>query len=152
MKFLFLILFILFIYSLWVFVIKNRASQFEKPHNFTFKKFLKTPQEEIIKVVEDDKEAREEGVKLFDNVAKLMFEKGIKNKELECANQIQYEFLNKMPAQARSQINQFDLEEWSIYWSYQSQSLEYYASKYGIFYTHVDGEGIEHKMEFKYLA
>ena len=44
----------------------------------------------------------EQDIKLFDDVAQLMFEKEIKNQELKFADQIQYEFLNKMPTQARS--------------------------------------------------
>lgn len=124
-----------------------------KTNRFNFETILKTEPKKDKVSIENTKEiVSEEDIQLFDNVAKLMFEKAIKNKELGFANQIQYEFLNKMPTQARSQINKFDLEEWSIYWTYKTQSLEYYASKYGIFYTHVDGNGVEHKLEFKYSA
>lgn len=91
----------------------------------------------------------DQDIRLFDHVAKLMFEKQIQKHNLDLAQQIQYEFLNKMPNQATSQIHHHDLEEWSIYWSYHNQSLEYYVSKYGIFYTHVDAEGKEHKQEYK---
>ncbi|MDM1759347.1 hypothetical protein [Acinetobacter sp. 251-1] len=54
-----------------------------------------------------------------------------------------------MPAKTNSQIGEFDLGEWCIYWNYRQQSLEYYVGKYGIFYTHVDRFGIEHRNEMK---
>lgn len=91
-----------------------------------------------------------EDVKLFDDVAKLFFEKQIRKYELHAASQIQSEFLNKMPTQTQTQIKQFDLGEWSVFWSYKNQSLEYYASRYGIFYTHVDAKGVEHKQEYMF--
>ena len=58
---------------------------------------------------------------------------------------IQQEVLNKMPAKAHTQIRYLDLGEWSIYWSFYEQSLEYYVGKYGIFISHVDRFGQEHK-------
>lgn len=92
----------------------------------------------------------EEDQRLFDEVAQLFFEKAIRVKEIQQAEQIQQEFLSKMPAQTASQIGEFDLGEWCIYWNYHNQSLEYYVGKYGIFYTHVDHLGIEHKEEYKF--
>jgi AcrR family transcriptional regulator len=43
------------------------------------------------------------------------------------------------------QIRKMDLNEWSIFWSFYDQSLEYYVSRYGMFYTHIDRSGREHK-------
>lgn len=88
-----------------------------------------------------------EDIKLFDDVAKLFFEKQIRKQKLDDAQHIQAEFLNKMPTQTQTQIKQFDLGEWSVFWSYRQQSLEYYAGRYGIFYTHVDANGVEHKQQ-----
>lgn len=93
-----------------------------------------------------------EDIKLFDDVAKLFFEKQIRKYELDAAQHIQAEFLNKMPTQTQTQIKQFDLGEWSVFWSYKHQSLEYYASCYGIFYTHVDAKGVEHKQEYMFAV
>lgn len=86
---------------------------------------------------------------LFDEVAKLFFEKAIQIKSINQAEQIQQEFLNKMPMSTQSQCGDFDCGEWSIFWSYDDQSLEYYVGRYGVFYAHVDREGVEHKAEFK---
>lgn len=93
-----------------------------------------------------------EDIKLFDDVAKLFFEKQIRKYELDAAQHIQAEFLNKMPTKTQTQIKQFDLGEWSVFWSYKHQSLEYYASRYGIFYTHVDAKGVEHKQEYMFAV
>lgn len=137
----------------WLFFLKKRFnSKLYKPKN----NFLHIFEQKKIKATDPQPSYKdivsEEDIKLFDSVAKLMFEKEISYCELSFADQIQYEFLNKMPIQATSQIQQFDLNEWSIFWTYKSQSLEYYASKYGIFYTHVDAKGKEHKMEIKFAA
>ena len=114
---------------------------------------VKLVQEKNDKNEKNDKPAviekvNHEDVKLFDDVAKLFFYKLIRKHELDSAEQIQAEFLNKMPTQTQTQIKQFDLGEWSVFWSYKNQSLEYYASRYGIFYTHVDAKGVEHKQEY----
>jgi len=86
---------------------------------------------------------------LFDAVAKLFFEQSIQNKDINQANKIQQDLLNKMPMNTQTQITSFDFGEWSIFWHYHDQSLEYYVGRYGIFYAHVDHEGTEHKAEFK---
>ena len=86
---------------------------------------------------------------LFDQVAGLLFEQKPDVVSRSFAEQIQQRFLNKMPAKCLSQVGDFDLGEWSIYWSYQQQSLEYYVGRYGIFYTHIDRFGREHKREKK---
>lgn len=62
---------------------------------------------------------------------------------------IQEDVLRKMPAKTQTQIRQLDLSEWSIYWTFYDQSLEYYVGRYGVFYTHVDRFGQEHKFEIK---
>ena len=75
--------------------------------------------------------------------------KAIKVKDINQAGRIQQEFLNKMPMNTQSQSGSFDFGEWSIFWSYHDQSLEYYVGRYGVFYAHVDRDGVEHKAEFK---
>ena len=143
----------IFFYILWKFVIQAEHLDVIPQRKFQVASLFKSSNSTQPKICEPRTELIDQSdVRLFDDVAKLLFEKAYKKSELSSANQIQYEFLNKMPIQARSQINQFDLEEWSIYWSYRTQSLEYYASRYGVFYTHVDANGVEHKREFKSLV
>lgn len=150
MLFLLLFLLIIFLYCFWKYFLRSKLIKLNKINRFDFNKILKVEVNKKQEPIEKIKDiVSEEDIRLFDNVAKLMFEKAIKNTELKSANKIQYEFLNKMPTQASSQIIKFDLQEWSIYWTYKTQSLEYYASRYGIFYTHVDRNGIEHKLELK---
>lgn len=83
----------------------------------------------------------------FDQVAELLFERKINLSEPESAEVVQYLLLNKMPAKCLTYINQHELGEWSIYWFYKQQSLEYYVSQYGVFYSHVDRFGQEHKLQ-----
>ncbi|NHC04468.1 hypothetical protein G9F31_11940 [Acinetobacter sp. 187] len=153
MKLMIILLFIIFLYVVWKFVFQPKIQGLGGNSVFDLSKLLKPSP----KVINQPRIAvaeiiSQEDIRMFDDVAKLLFEKAYKKSKLDYANQIQYEFLNKMPTQARSQINQFDFEEWSIYWSYKNQSLEYYASRYGIFYTHVDANGVEHKREFRSLV
>ena len=91
----------------------------------------------------------DEDQKLFDEAAQFFFSQAIQNKDISQAENIQQNLLSKMPMQAHSQIGSFDLGEWSVFWHYHEQSLEYYVGRYGVFYTHVDRDGIEHKAEFK---
>lgn len=151
MKFLSIAVIFILVYSFWFLFFKSKMEEIKKRPNFDLKYWLKsdTRSKEKNETVQEIEILENGDIRMFDEVAKLLFEKRIKNNSLESAHQIQNEFLNKMPPQASSQINHFDLEEWSIYWSYRGQSLEYYASRYGIFYTHVDAQGVEHKMELK---
>ena len=82
---------------------------------------------------------------LFDDIAEIFLSLKVSSRDPEDATAIQQELLNKMPAKAQTQIRQLDLGEWSIYWSFYQQSLEYYVGKYGVFITHVDRFGQEHK-------
>ena len=82
---------------------------------------------------------------LFDDIAEIFLSLKVSSRDPEDAETIQQEVLNKMPAKAHTQIRQLDLGEWSIYWSFYEQSLEYFVGKYGVFITHVDRFGQEHK-------
>lgn len=101
------------------------------------------------KVVVEEIPMTEQDQRLFDEVAQLFFDKAIQVKDINQAGRIQQEFLNKMPMNTQSQSGSFDFGEWSIFWSYHDQSLEYYVGRYGVFYAHVDRDGVEHKAEFK---
>ena len=85
---------------------------------------------------------------LFDDIAALFMERG-KWHDIADAAQVQTEVFRKMPVSSKTQIRKMDLGEWSIYWTFYDQSLEYYVGRYGVFYTHIDRFGCEHKCEFK---
>jgi hypothetical protein len=91
----------------------------------------------------------DEDQRLFDAAAQLFFEQALQTKDFSQAGHIQHEMLNKMPMNTQSQVGSFDFGEWSIFWNYHDQSLEYYVGRYGVFYAHVDHQGVEHKAEFK---
>jgi hypothetical protein len=82
---------------------------------------------------------------LFDDVANLFLDQAILLSAEEDAELMQSTLLVKMPAKTQTQIRKMDLNEWSIFWSFYDQSLEYYVSRYGMFYTHIDRSGREHK-------
>lgn len=147
MRLFMLIVLVICIYCIWKFFVQNKIYFAFDHKRFDLKKMMKPVAK--IKQIEPTIFAtvNEEDIRRFDEVSKLFFEKAIKKKELKGAEQIQFEFLNKMPTQTQSQIQQFDLGEWSIFWGYKAQSLEYYVSRYGVFYTHVDALGNEHKLE-----
>ncbi|WP_445115191.1 hypothetical protein [Acinetobacter sp. WZC-1] len=138
------------LYLLWRLLLKNRI-QGQSSHQRYDTPILpgaaaqpRTLEHQVEREVMDEEDQRR-----FDDVAQLLFEKAITRKNRTQAEQIQCEFLNKMPAPTQSQIGEFDQGEWSIFWNYKQQSLEYYVSRYGVFYTHVDRHGVEHKTEFK---
>lgn len=95
------------------------------------------------------KSSTDEDQRLFDAAAQLFFEQALQTKDFSQAGHIQHEVLSKMPMNTQSQIGSFDFGEWSVFWSYHEQSLEYYVGRYGVFYAHVDHQGVEHKAEFK---
>lgn len=152
MRLFILILVVISIYCIWKYIIQSQHKlNFAVDQN-------RFDLSRLFKIFESEKNYERplfqnivnmEDVRRFDDVSKLLFEKGVFKKDLKAATQIQFEFLNKMPTQTQSQIREFDLGEWSIFWNYKSQSLEYYVSRYGVFYTHVDGAGVEHKRTLK---
>ncbi|MCX5466604.1 hypothetical protein [Acinetobacter nematophilus] len=97
----------------------------------------------------EESQITDEDQRLFDAAAQLFFEQALQTKDFSQAGHIQYEVLSKMPMNTQSQVGSFDFGEWSIFWNYHDQSLEYYVGRYGVFYAHVDHQGIEHKAEFK---
>lgn len=96
---------------------------------------------QVERVIEVDAYEQE----LFDDVATLFLDQAILLTVEEDATLMQSTLLVKMPAKTQTQIRKMDLNEWSIFWSFYDQSLEYYVSRYGMFYTHIDRSGREHK-------
>lgn len=156
MKMLLLVIFLFSAYWLWRLVLHPKILHpkiaFSPELKFTpLKQFFKpTPPAQSNKPNQPNPEDQIE-IRMFDDVAKLLFEKKIRKRDLQSAQQIQYEFLNKMPMRTRCQLQQFEGNEWSILWEFRNQSLEYYSSRYGVFYTHIDAQGQEHKTEFRLL-
>ena len=177
MKFIFLILIIAMLYILWRWVAKHKINALFDEQHKALSQLVKNEQEgdelpekskaikqaldaERLKTTEDvdqlaaqvsvvEMPVKEQDQRLFDEVAQLFFDQAIQVKDIQQAEKIQQEFLNKMPMNTQSQTGSFDFGEWSIFWSYHDQSLEYYVGRYGVFYAHVDREGVEHKAEFK---
>lgn len=177
MKFIFLILIVVTLYILWRLITQHKINASMHKHDNPFieqqrteteddelpekskaiKQLLDAERMKATEIVEpivpqmtvEESPATEQDQRLFDEVAQLFFDKAIQIKDIKQAGQIQQEFLNKMPMSTQSQSGSFDFGEWSIFWSYHDQSLEYYVGRYGVFYAHVDREGVEHKAEFK---
>lgn len=141
-----LIIVMIVIFLVYRMITTQQVSKF-KPSTFKAVKDATQPKTQTTKI--EPMAFNDEEQLLFDDVAKLLFEQQLQCTQLAQAEQIQQQFLSKMPAKTDSQIGEFDLDEWCIYWNYRHQSLEYYVGKYGIFYTHVDRHGVEHKAEFK---
>ncbi|MGE8538656.1 MAG: hypothetical protein ACN6NI_05180 [Acinetobacter sp.] len=88
-------------------------------------------------------------LELFDDIAQLFFQRQVLVQNRAQAEQLQQDVLQKMPLQSSTQIRQMDLGEWSIFWNFYDQSLEYYVGRYGVFYAHVDRFGVEHRQEIR---
>src|SRR5690606_36896232 len=88
-------------------------------------------------------------LELFDDVAQLFFQHQVQIQDRNEAEQLQQELLRKMPMHTGTQIRQMDLGEWSIFWNFYDQSLEYYVGRYGVFYAHVYRFGEEHRQEIR---
>ncbi|ATO19776.1 hypothetical protein BS636_08990 [Acinetobacter sp. LoGeW2-3] len=89
-------------------------------------------------------------LELFDDIAKMLFKQQAIITERAQAEILQQKWLNRMPLQTNSVIRKMDLGEWSIYWNFYGQSIEYYVGRYGVFYTHVDRNGEEHRHEHRF--
>lgn len=86
--------------------------------------------------------------RLFDAVATSFFEYQFPTWDYEEALKIQTEILSRMPQGTHTEVRHLILDEWSIYWSFNQLSLEFYVGQYGIFYAHVDQFGQEHRLEY----
>jgi hypothetical protein len=89
--------------------------------------------------------------RLFDDVVTLFINEKVAIPESIKAIQIQDHVLRKMPLQTKAFIQRNEPEDWSIYWAFSNQSLEYYVNRYGVFITHVDREGNEHKTTYLHV-
>ncbi len=85
---------------------------------------------------------------LFDAVADTFFEYQLGTFDPVQGLEIQAEVLSRLPKGTQTELRQIDSEEWAIYWTFRQLSLEFLVGRYGIFYTHVDRFGQEHRLEF----
>jgi len=153
LKFLLLLCFIIAIVAVWIVVrkiiITQRYVAKLKPARTPQKKSCISEQQVVreteLPVVVDEYEQQ-----LFDDVAVLFFQCEHKVNSPDEAVLLQTKVLKKMPMSSKTQIRHLDLDDHSIYWTFFDQSLEYYMGKYGVFYTHVDRDGTEHKKEIRH--
>lgn len=83
---------------------------------------------------------------LFDEVARLFMQQCIEQRDSRAVFAMRDDLLSKLPLETQHEVRRLDLEEWSIYLTFASQSYEYYIGRYGIFQLHVDRFGEEHKL------
>ncbi|KGT48327.1 MULTISPECIES: hypothetical protein [Acinetobacter] len=150
-KLLLFICFLIAIYAAWIVFFKMDKARDQLQH---WHKKFKSQQDAFEQANPEQRQPREILVdayelQLFDDVAQLFFKAPVQLMDRQQAEQLQQKWLSKMPMQTNTLIRKMDLGEWSIYWNFYDQSLEYYVGRYGIFYTHVDRHGQEHKREYR---
>ena len=145
LKLIVVIIVVLVLYMLWKRSFLHKIKQNDDQQHRKYIDLVKNNEKNHEKIVQNQTQQNEQ--RLFDEVAQFFFAEKINNRVYQNAEQIQHHFLKNMPASTLSQIEKHDLDEWSIYWSFAEQSLEYYVGKYGVFYAHVDRFGVEHKYE-----
>lgn len=144
-KILAILLIFLACYALWKVMIKIRINRAFQKHQAAYCNMVQgpisqkcpRPVEEVIEEVA----AYEQ--QLFDDVADIFMQDAVAVQHKEEGPMLQEQVLRKMPAKTQTRIADTDLGEWTIYWTFYEQSLEYYVSQYGIFIIHVDREGRE---------
>ncbi len=155
LKLIVVIIVVLVLYMLWKRSFLHKINQNDDQQHREYIDLVKNNEKNHEKIVQNQTQQNEQNLppineeeqRLFDEVAQFFFAEKINNRVYQNAEQIQHHFLKNMPASTLSQIEKHDLEEWSIYWGFAEQSLEYYVGKYGVFYAHVDRFGVEHKYE-----
>ena len=83
---------------------------------------------------------------LFDEVARLFMQQCIEQRDSRAVFAMRDDLLSKLPEDTQHEVRRLDLDEWSIYLTFGSQSYEYYIGRYGVFQLHVDRFGEEHKL------
>lgn len=152
MKILMVLILLFIAVALWIIVKKIQVNQ-------TFQKSglgKKLSKKAAISVIPREPRDSDEVVEvlaldqqLFDDMASIFLASETHEMSKSNANEIQTFLLKKMPIQTKSYVRDLELDEWSIYWGFYQQSLEYYVSRYGVFITHVDRQGNEHKYRYE---
>lgn len=83
---------------------------------------------------------------LFDDVARLFMQQCIEQRDSRAVFAMRDDLLSKLPKDTQHEVRRLDLDEWSIYLTFSTQSYEYYIGRYGVFQLHVDRFGEEHKL------
>ncbi len=110
---------------------RQRYTRYQAPKRS--KSTSKVSASEAAREVEETVEVDEYEQQLFDDIAALFFQQKYVLDSQATAEQLQADFLRKMPVNCKTQIRQLDLGEWSIYWNFYNQSLEYYLGVMGSF-------------------
>lgn len=150
-KLLIIIVFIIAAFAFWKVFCKIKINQAFKSKYFAKLNAIKVSitkvsahtSPEIVEVVDEYEQ------QLFDDVATIFLESKTHDMAKTNAVNIQENILSKMPIQTQTSLRNLDLEEWSIYWGFYHQSLEYYVGRYGVFITHVDRDGLEHQYTYR---
>lgn len=150
-KLLIIIVFIIAAFAFWKVFCKIKINQAFKSKYFAKLNAVKVSMTkasahtspEIVEVVDEYEQ------QLFDGVATIFLESKTHEMAKTSAVNIQENILSKMPIQTQTSLRNLDLEEWSIYWGFYHQSLEYYVGRYGVFITHVDRDGLEHQYTYR---
>lgn len=82
----------------------------------------------------------------FDQVAQAFMQQCLDTRDRQCVFAMRDDLMSKLPATAHYELRQLSLAEWSLYFSFEQQSYEYYIGACGIFQLHVDRFGEEHKL------
>jgi hypothetical protein len=147
--FLSIIIIILVLYIFLKINLKYReVHQFVQKHDSFDDSFNKISAFEKERYEQEIKDIDKDEQRLFDDVVTLFINEKVHVSEKIKAVQIQDHVLRKMPLQTKAFIQRNDAEDWSIFWAFANQSLEYYVNRYGVFITHVDREGNEHKATY----
>lgn len=83
---------------------------------------------------------------LFDDVARLFMQQCMEQRDSRLVFAMRDDLLSKLPEDTQHEVRRLDLDEWSIYLTFTTQSYEYYIGRYGVFQLHVDRFGEEHKL------
>lgn len=150
LKILIILICIILGYAAFILLQKISKAQFHIQKYQAKKSWIIKPQAITSKAIEDrliERTVDAYELALFDDIAQHFLQQKLRIRDIVHATSIQSEWLNKMPMHTRTEIRHMDLNEWSIIWQFYEQSLEYYVGRYGVFYTHVDRDGIEQHIQ-----
>lgn len=82
----------------------------------------------------------------FDSVVQRFMQQCLTYRDARDVFAMRDDLMAKLPECTVHEVRRLDLGEWSLYFSVQAQSYEYYIGRYGIFQLHVDRLGEEHKL------
>jgi hypothetical protein len=149
-KLLIFIVLLIAIYAFWKIILKIKINEAFQQSRNEIADLIEDEQPQYIPKVQNKVfEVAAYEQQLFDDIATILLESDTHEMSKEHAIELQETVLRKMPLKTDTNIRNLDLEEWSIYWGFYHQSLEYYVGRYGVFITHVDRNGNEHQYTYR---